>query len=356
MLNIMADQINALKGVLSGGTVSFHAIFAKAFRSIPAGVFLSQGYFWQENAKYRDKDKYKTVEGKTFFSMTAKEWFEETSLTQEQQSGVRKILTKHKVLIEWLTDNPAKLYFHIDLETLVLVINQYLESGVSVSVDNRNKNRFKTKTSLGKKRKQDSVKNLTSYNEESIESLESEGEGKHTPAPAENFDNLEEEISPLPKVAQKGFAPPPAEAEAAPTHLVTTTGPDALGVRVIEGIIIKADTALTYDQHPLPKSSQELKEALRNYFVANPCEWQDGVLEQSRATNWTPEKIGDCMTAFCAHQEGEGNMKRTYGQYKGMLVKWFLGERKFDTAKPGASAQQSPNIVTVSTPQTQTRY
>jgi len=109
-----------------------------------------------------------------------------------------------------------------------------------------------------------------------------------------------------------------------------------------------AATALTYDQYPNPRNSQQLKEAMRNYFVANPREWQDGVLEQSRATNWPPEKIQDCITAFCAHQEGEGNLKRTYGQYKGMMVKWFLAQPGFDKAKPGASAssqQQAPSNI-----------
>jgi len=236
----MSNQVNALKAVLSGGTVSFHAIFAKAFRSIPVGVFLSQGYFWQENAKFRNKDKYKTVEGKTFFTMTAKEWFDETSLTQEQQTKVREILTKHKVLIEWLTDNPARLFFHIDLDALVSVINQYIESGISVSVDNRTKNRFKTQPSLGKKRKQDSVKNQTSYTEESNESLESEREVEHTPAPAESQSLKEEEV-------KRGLVAPPAEA-AAPTHLVKTTGPDSNGVTEAEGITLTP--VITHDVIP----------------------------------------------------------------------------------------------------------
>jgi hypothetical protein len=149
--------------------------------------------------------------------------------------------------------------------------------------------------------------------------------GVHAPAPVE-----------IPTVkayeVKRGLVPPPAESAA-------------------------AATALTYDQYPNPRNSQQLKEAMRNYFVANPREWQDGVLEQSRATNWPPEKIQDCITAFCAHQEGEGNLKRTYGQYKGMMVKWFLAQPGFDKAKPGASSSQqaSPARVTVSTPQTQTR-
>ena len=152
------------------------------------------------------------------------------------------------------------------------------------------------------------------------------------PTPAESS-NLKEE-----KTESGLVAPPPAESPE-PTHLVKLTGPENPGVMEAEGIALPVATALTYDQHPNPKNSQQLKEAMRNYFVANPREWQDGVLEQSRATNWTPEKIADCITAFCAHQEAEGNLKRTYGQYKGMLVKWFLAQPSFDRAKPGASRQ-----------------
>jgi hypothetical protein len=156
------------------------------------------------------------------------------------------------------------------------------------------------------------------------------------PAPAES-DNLKAEE------VKRGMYAPPAEA-AAPTHLVKTTGPDSNGVIEAEGITL---AVITYDQYPKPKNSQELKESMRRYFVANPKEWKDGVLEQSHATNWTAEKIGDCMTAFCAHQEAEGNLKRTYGQYKGMLVKWFLSQPSFDRTKfmPGASSTQSNSPV-----------
>lgn len=352
----MATHTNALKGVLSAGTVSFHAIFAKAFRSIPVGVFLSQGYFWQENAKYRDKEKYKNVEGKTFFTMTAKEWFEETSLTQEQQTGVRKILTKHKVLIEWLTDNPARLFFHIDLDALVSVINLYLESGVSVSVDNRNKNRFKTKTSLGKIRKQVTVKNPTSYNEESNESNESVREGNHTHSPAENFNNLEEEKN------ENGLvAPPPAEAAASgcpdcaagivhkagegcdPTHLVRTTGPGNPGIVEAEGIRLPAvSTPITYDQYPLPKTGLELQEKMRAYFMVYPNEWEVSVLQTAKATKWEEGKTEDCMLRFCLHKEKVGDLRKTYHQYRADLTLWFMNQKQFDRPAPGASAHK-PN-------------
>lgn len=195
------------------------------------------------------------------------------------------------------------------------------------------------KPKTGKPTNRKSGSRVYSNNEEDSNNEQREREPRFAPpAPAESQTFKAEEV-------KRGLVAPPAEA-AAPTHMVTEIKPEQPCTRVVSPFNMPAtSTAPTYDQYPNPKSSQELKEALRNYFVANPKEWQDGVLEQSRASNWTAEKIGDCMTAFCAHQEGEGNLKRTYGQYKGMLVKWFLGQQKFDRPTPGASAQQAHSPV-----------
>jgi len=87
---------------------------------------------------------------------------------------------------------------------------------------------------------------------------------------------------------------------------------------------------LRYDQYPRPTNAKELREAMSAYFKDNPHEWSDGVLEEGKAKNWPKEKVMDTVTMFCAHQESEGNFKRTYGQYKGMIVKWFLNQSRFD--------------------------
>jgi len=394
----MSKQINVLSGILSGGTIAFHAVFAKAFRSIPVGVFLSQGYFWQENAKFRDKEKYKTVEGKTFFAMTAKEWFEETSLTQEQQTRVRETLAKHKVLIEWLTDNPAKLYFHIDLEALVSVINQYLVSGISVSVDNRNKNRFKTQTRLGKEPKQDLVNNPNTTIVESLDSFEREGE-RNTPAP--NLSNLKEEKresglvapplcdadeffakkaaeaqnTPLPKVAPKGI--PPAECDGSsgvgkiefyPTaededvwggskeawrNELEKIASSQFGVTAIASptnlpgvtLVDAAPRPIRYDEYPNPRNANELKDRLREYFTHHPEDWR--LLIENAKVNWMPEKLEETTLAYCLHQEKEGNMKRTYNTYKAGLTTWFMRQKSWDAQnnapKEGGQTRQTTN-------------
>jgi len=94
--------------------------------------------------------------------------------------------------------------------------------------------------------------------------------------------------------------------------------------------ISQSTAPLRYDQYPRPTNAKELREAMSAYFKDNPHEWSDGVLEEGKAKNWPKEKVMDTVTMFCAHQESEGNFKRTYGQYKGMMVKWFLNQSRFD--------------------------
>lgn len=171
------------------------------------------------------------------------------------------------------------------------------------------------------------------------------GDGTVTEAAAPEEDGPDYFAEWLPSLlkAQERNAP---GAMPSPTHIVKTTGPDAPGIVEAEGITLAPTPAtIAPDQYPNAKTSQQLKEAMRAYFVANPNEWTIGVLGQARASNWTAEKIADCMTAFCAHQEAEGNLRRTYGQYKGMLVKWFLSQHGFDRNKPTPNAhptQQTP--------------
>lgn len=93
-----------------------------------------------------------------------------------------------------------------------------------------------------------------------------------------------------------------------------------------------------YSDYPKARSSQELVKKLREFFEAHPLEWRDGVLEQGRATKWPKEKIADCVIGYCAYCEREGMLTgRTYQQYKGGLVRWFLDQPRFErttTAQP----------------------
>lgn len=97
---------------------------------MPAAVFLSQAFFWQEKAKYKSGIDF---DSEGYFSKTAAEWHEETGLSTEQQKTARVRLVEAKILLEKRAGLPAKMYFKIDIEALVSGISGYLNTGITVS-------------------------------------------------------------------------------------------------------------------------------------------------------------------------------------------------------------------------------
>lgn len=164
---------DTLQSILGSKTVSFHAIFAKAIGSVSAAVMLSQAFFWQEKAKYKDGIE---IGDHVFFQKTADDWYDETGLTKEQQLTARKHLRSSGIIDEKLAGLPATIHYRVDIECLVAVINRYLSSGFTVAVNNRNKTRLNPRTGNGKFRQQETV-NSGNYNNK-VESLEKKGELK----------------------------------------------------------------------------------------------------------------------------------------------------------------------------------
>lgn len=172
------QTLEVLKKILGDGVVAFHTIFAKALGSVPAGLMLSQGYFWQEKSDYK---KPVTIEGKVFFTKTAKEWFDATGITEEAQKTARERLRNSNIWKESRAGMPAQTFYRIDVNALVTVIYGYLETGIPVSVDYRSKKRELTRSSNGKFRQQEAV----IYGSNNIEeSLESEEESLESNIPA----------------------------------------------------------------------------------------------------------------------------------------------------------------------------
>ena len=156
------------------------------------------------------------------------------------------------------------------------------------------------------------------------------------PAPAESS-NLEEE-----KTESGLVAPPPAESPA-PTHIVKTTGPENPGVIEAEGIALPVEPPKPIQpwEYPNAASPKELKSTLLRYAAQEPDNWRDNVLEVGRATNWTTEKVDECLTDFCAWQFKTDNVKAKLGQYTAGFSIWLKTQKRFDRVQPGASAQTS---------------
>lgn len=168
-----SDASQALKAILGGGTVAFHGIFARAI-NVNCALMISQGLFWQENAKFREVYTFPEHGERAFFQKTAAEWHEVTGLSTEQQSTARELLVRLGIFVEKKAGIPAKLYFHIDLEALVSVVNQYNVTGLPVSVKAKSKFPGNTETKVPENPETVIGKNRKQYiGIESIESFDS---------------------------------------------------------------------------------------------------------------------------------------------------------------------------------------
>ncbi len=174
-----------LQSIIGKKSVSFHPDFARALGSIPAGLFMSQGFFWQYKADYKD---FVEMDGLQYFSKTAIEWEEVTALSDEQQKLARTTLVKAGILKEVRRGMPAKLYFHFDFDAIVNVLSNYLSTGLPVSGKHGNKIPGNTETLPRETRKQDSGKHGNNYiGREYIESLETTTESEKTAAGGDQF-------------------------------------------------------------------------------------------------------------------------------------------------------------------------
>lgn len=148
-LKILFNMSNdTLQSILGSKTVSFYSIFAKALGSVQSAVMLSQAFFWQEKARF--KSECIEIKGQMFFKKTAEEWYEETGLTQEQQSTARAKLSKCGVMLSELAGLPASLHYWVDMEAVVKMVEQYLKENKKVFADKRTEKRDKKRSEKGK--------------------------------------------------------------------------------------------------------------------------------------------------------------------------------------------------------------
>lgn len=301
----MSKEYVVLQSIVGSKSVSFHPDFARALGSVPAGLFLSQGFFWQFNAQHIERI---TIEGKQYFSRTISEWETETALSEEQQKSARAILIKAGILTEKKAGLPARLYYSFDFDSLVAVIYGYKETGNQVTVDNRSKKRYLPRTSSGKIRRQEAVKYGDNYKErdfnETLESLEREAQAPNSHSQqVDNFEQFEEEKKePIP------FPVPPSQ--------------------------------IPLDARAMAKTPGELVAAMRKFYTDYPIEWSDGVLQLAKGSQYSEQKRQDIVTAWAAHQITQNQGGNTFAQLNASLQKWFRNQKDFDRqyGKPAEAA------------------
>ena len=103
-LELSAEQLQAI----FGRQVAYNKFLAIAGGSVGAGVFLSQLLHWMEYLKPDDGWIYKT----------AKDWWQETALSQHELHTIRKALIARKILDEKRCGVPAKLYYRLNWDQL----------------------------------------------------------------------------------------------------------------------------------------------------------------------------------------------------------------------------------------------
>lgn len=106
------------KTFLTSKPIAFYPDFSAVAGSTNAGVLLSQLLYWKDKELDPDGWIYKTQ----------KDWLTETSLTRSEQETARKKLRDCGVLEEKLKGNPAKLYYRINFDSLIIALKSLYES------------------------------------------------------------------------------------------------------------------------------------------------------------------------------------------------------------------------------------
>lgn len=231
-----------LQSILGAKTLSYNTLFAKALGgNVPAAVFLSQAFFWQEKAKYKSGIDF---DSEGYFSKTAAEWHEETGLSPEQQKTARVRLVDAKILLEKRAGLPAKMYFKIDIEALVSGISGYLNTGITVSGFSVNLKPETREAGSGRFRKLEAGNPASNYIDRELkESKESKKESNadaNAPLlpPYKKIDEIETETFSFDDEKNPPYPPFPA-APLSPNGAavrISLTDPDLPGVQIVDEV------------------------------------------------------------------------------------------------------------------------
>ncbi|GKT26899.1 hypothetical protein [Acidovorax sp. SUPP3334] len=107
----------ALRLLAAQGFIQFHPALAERLDNFKAAVFLGHALYWT-----RHLAKTGSHRGGWFF-LTAKQWQQATGLTTREQTTVRELLVREKLLSEHLAGKPARLHFKVNLQQLAAWAN-----------------------------------------------------------------------------------------------------------------------------------------------------------------------------------------------------------------------------------------
>lgn len=135
------DTKAALLAILGDRVVAYHPLVARALGGATVGILFSQLFYWTGRGADPDGWIYKTQAEIT----------EETALTRWEQETARKKLKALGVLEEKYQDMPRRLYFRVDVDKAIELMQAYLDENNDPKPARRGRPRKKKKAA----RKQD---------------------------------------------------------------------------------------------------------------------------------------------------------------------------------------------------------
>lgn len=101
--------------------IAFHPVLAGISGSVSAALMLSQALYWARVIE----DKQPERDG--WFYKTQEDWKRETCLSRWEQESARALLRRRDFWDEKRRGQPARLWFHVDLEKLAIAVSRYAE-------------------------------------------------------------------------------------------------------------------------------------------------------------------------------------------------------------------------------------
>jgi uncharacterized phage protein (TIGR02220 family) len=94
--------------------IAFHRVFVDVAGDALSGLFLSQAFYWSQQQEW--------------FYKTQKQWRDETGMTRCEQERARAKLKKKGILEEKYAGVPCRVYYRLNMDTLVAALNACTEA------------------------------------------------------------------------------------------------------------------------------------------------------------------------------------------------------------------------------------
>ena len=140
-----------------------------------------------------------------------------------------------------------------------------------------------------------------------------------TPTPAESGN-----ITPVEAKEKKDLVPPPPAAD-----LSDDPAPDS------------EPLPLTADCRPNSKTPVDLFSKLQQFYIDNPLEWRDGVLQMAKGSKYSEDQRREIVSDFCCYAIKHNQGGNTYQMLNAALQQWFRNQERAESwkGKNGGTSQ-----------------